>query len=66
MTAATARATVTRRLCTIAGFCKYAVGEELLDHSPAARPLPAAGLRVARHRPGGNELDGPAGRGPPS
>jgi len=32
-----ARATVTRRLCTIAGFCKYAVGEELLDHSPAAR-----------------------------
>jgi integrase len=29
-----ARATVTRRLCTIAG--KYAVGEELLDHSPAA------------------------------
>ena len=37
MTAATARATVTRRLCTIAGFCKYAVGEELLDHSPAAR-----------------------------
>ncbi len=31
-----ARATVTRRLCTIAGFCKYAAGEELLDHSPAA------------------------------
>ena len=31
-----ARATVTRRLCTIAGFCKYAVEEELLDHSPAA------------------------------
>src|SRR5258708_26259572 len=29
-------ATVTRRLCTIAGFCKYAVEEELLDHSPAA------------------------------
>jgi site-specific recombinase XerD len=30
------RATVTRRLCTIAGFCKYAVEEELIDHSPAA------------------------------
>jgi hypothetical protein len=30
------RATVTRRLCTIAGFYKYAVEEELLDHSPAA------------------------------
>jgi integrase/recombinase XerD len=31
-----ARATVTRRLCTIAGFCKYVVEEELLDRSPAA------------------------------
>jgi site-specific recombinase XerD len=31
-----ARATVTRRLCTIAGVYKYAVEEELLDHSPAA------------------------------
>jgi site-specific recombinase XerD len=31
-----ARATVTRRLCTIAGFYKYTVEEELLDHSPAA------------------------------
>ena len=30
------RATVTRRLCTIAGFCKYAVEEEPLEHSPAA------------------------------
>ncbi len=30
-----ARATVTRRLCTVAGFYKYAVEEELLDHSPA-------------------------------
>jgi integrase/recombinase XerD len=27
---------VTRRLCTIAGFYKYAVEEELRDHSPAA------------------------------
>ena len=35
-------ATVTRRLCTVAGFYKYAVEEELLDHAPAAhvrRPL---------------------------
>jgi site-specific recombinase XerC len=30
-----ARATVTRRLCTIAGFYKYTVEEELPDHSPA-------------------------------
>jgi site-specific recombinase XerD len=28
-----ARATVTRRLCTIAGFYKYAVEEELLEHN---------------------------------
>jgi Phage integrase, N-terminal SAM-like domain len=31
-----ARAAVTRRLCTIAGFYRYAVEEDLLDHSPAA------------------------------
>jgi integrase/recombinase XerD len=31
-----ARATITRRLSTIAGFYKYAVEEELLDRSPAA------------------------------
>jgi len=31
-----ARATITGRLCTIAGFCKYAVEEDLLEHSPAA------------------------------
>ena len=31
-----ARATVTRRLSTIAGLYKYAVEEDLLDHSPAA------------------------------
>jgi len=30
-----ARATITRRLCTICGFYRYAVEEELLDHSPA-------------------------------
>jgi Phage integrase, N-terminal SAM-like domain len=31
-----ARATITRRLCTVAGFYRYVVEEELLDHSPAA------------------------------
>jgi integrase/recombinase XerD len=30
-----ARATVARRLCTVAGFYRYAVEKELLDHSPA-------------------------------
>jgi integrase/recombinase XerD len=38
-----ARATITRRLCTIAGFYRYAVEEEFLEHSPAAhvrRPRP--------------------------
>jgi integrase/recombinase XerD len=31
-----ARATITRRLCAVAGFYQYALEEELLDHSPAA------------------------------
>jgi integrase/recombinase XerD len=31
-----ARATITHRLCTVAGFYRYAVEEELLEHSPAA------------------------------
>jgi site-specific recombinase XerD len=31
-----ARATITRRLCAIAEFYRYAVAEDLLDHSPAA------------------------------
>jgi len=30
------RATITRRLCTVAGFYRYAVEDDLLDHSPAA------------------------------
>ena len=30
-----ARSTVSRRLCTVAGFYRYAVEEELLEHSPA-------------------------------
>src|SRR5271155_787216 len=38
-----ARATVTRRLCTISGFYKYAVEEELLEHSPAAHVRRARG-----------------------
>jgi integrase/recombinase XerD len=37
---ARARATVTRRLCTIAGLYRYAVEEEFLDHSPAAHVRP--------------------------
>jgi integrase/recombinase XerD len=35
-TAGRARATIARRLYTIAGFYRHAVEEELLDHSPAA------------------------------
>jgi hypothetical protein len=31
-----ARATIARRLSTIAGFYRYAVEEELLEHSPAS------------------------------
>jgi site-specific recombinase XerD len=64
-----ARATVTRRLCTIAGFYKYAVEEELLDHLPAAhvrRPrLDYESHATALDR---NELGGilvAAGLGPP-
>ena len=45
-----ARATVTRRLCTIAGFCKYAVGEELLDHS-RPRASAARGWTTSRTPP---------------
>ena len=53
-----ARATVTRRPCTIAGFHKYAVEEELLEHSPAARvrrPRPdyeSHATALDRNRPG--------------
>jgi integrase/recombinase XerD len=35
-TAGRAGATIARRSCSIAGFYRYAVEEELLDHSPAA------------------------------
>jgi integrase/recombinase XerD len=64
------RATITRRLCTIAGFYRYAVEEELLEHSPAAhvrRPR----LDYESHAPGldRNELGAllvAAGLGPPA
>jgi hypothetical protein len=50
-----ARATTARRLCTIAGFYRYAVEEDLLEHSPAAhvrRPrLPAVGRLRCDERP---------------
>ena len=45
------RATITRRLCTIAGFYKYAVQEELLDHSLAAH-VRRPGSIMSRTRPG--------------
>ena len=41
-----ARATVTRRLSTIAGFYKYAVQEELLERSPAAHVRRPCGARL--------------------
>ncbi len=48
-----ARATVTRRLSTIAGFYPYAVEEELLDRSSAAHVRrPRGGLRVPCGCPG--------------
>ena len=48
-----APATVTRRLCAIAGCCPYAVDEELLEHSPGrSRPPSAARSPVARDRAG--------------
>jgi Phage integrase, N-terminal SAM-like domain len=64
-----ARATVTRRLSTIAGFYKYAVEEELLDHSPAAhvrRPrvdYESHAAALDRNEPGA--LLVAAGLGPP-
>jgi integrase/recombinase XerD len=64
-----ARATVTRRLCTIAGSCTYAVEEELIEHSPAAHVRrPRAGyeshaIGLDRNEPGA--LLAAAGPGPP-
>ena len=45
-----ARATITRRLCTIAGFYRYAVAEDLLDHSPP-RTSVGPGWITSRTRP---------------
>ena len=65
-----ARATVTRRLCTIAGFYKYAVEGELLEHSPAAhvrRPrvdYDSPAVALDRNEPCGALLVA-AGLGPP-
>ncbi|WP_300605007.1 site-specific integrase [Trebonia sp.] len=42
-----ARATVTRRICTIAGFYKYAVEEELLEH-PWPRTSAGPGWTTSR------------------
>ena len=46
-----ARATITRRLCTIAGFYRYAVEEELLEHSPAAQTCSYAGSALWSYYP---------------
>ncbi len=65
-----ARATVTRRLCTIAGFYKYAVEEQLLAHSPAAhvrRPrldCESHATALDRNEPGAVLVA--AGLGPPA
>ena len=65
-----ARATITRRLCTIAGFYNYTVEEELLEHSPAAhvrRPrvdYESHAVALDRNEPGA--LLVAAGLGPPA
>jgi integrase/recombinase XerD len=65
-----ARATITRRLCTIAGFYRYAVEEELLDHSPAAHvrqprlDYESHAVGLDRNEPGA--LLVAAGLGPPA
>src|SRR5690348_12689906 len=65
-----ARATVTRRLSTIAGFYKYAVEEEFLDRSPAAHVRrPRADYESRAAALDRNELGAllvAAGLGPPS
>jgi integrase/recombinase XerD len=65
-----ARATITRRLCTIAGLYRYAVEEELLDHSPAAHvrrlrlDYESHAMGLDRNEPGA--LLVAAGLGPPA
>jgi site-specific recombinase XerD len=65
-----ARATITRRLCTIAGLYRYAVEEELVDHSPSAH-VRRSRLDYESHAVGldRNELGAllvAAGLGPPA
>jgi site-specific recombinase XerD len=61
-----ARATITRRLSTIAGFYRYAVEEELLDHSPAAQARRSR-IDYESHAAGldRNELGAPLARSSP-
>jgi len=54
-----ARATVTQRLCTIAGFYKYAVEEELGAFPAGACPPSAAGHSHATDRAIGDRCEGP-------
>ena len=55
-----ARATITRRLCTVAGFYRYAVEEELLDHRRLCRRCRPVTRRKdhlpGQHRPGRRPL----------
>jgi hypothetical protein len=58
-----ARATLARRLCTIACFYRYAEEEGLITVSPAgARARAPPRLRVPRHRPGPQRGRRPARR----
>ena len=58
-----ARATVTRRLYTIAGFYRYAVEEELLEPATLGLRLPA--VLGERHRISVNETKTESGSGAP-
>ena len=59
-----ARATIARRLCTIAAFYRYAEEEGLIAISPAVHVRrPTTRLRVQRHRLGPQRGRGDAGRG---
>ncbi len=59
-----ARATVARRLCTVAGFYRYAEEEGLLAVLPGGACASApTGLRVPRHRPGPQRSRRPVGGG---
>jgi integrase/recombinase XerD len=51
-----ARATVTRRLCTVAGSYEYTVDEELLEHSPTAH-VHSPRLDDESHAPADRAID---------